>query len=122
MGRPMDRVLNTHSDDPHILRLWALATLCQVKLDSLAFLEAVVSVTHQVRMVDEDILGSCCRGNEPETSVAVEELNRSRCHLFSRSLSLLLLRCSISLATDSGSVEGVVETEDHAREEDGDRV
>src|SRR6478752_2099283 len=67
------------SDDPDVLRLFALAARCHVELDLLALFEGLVAGPGDVRVVDEHVL-AVVPGDEPVALVVDEELDGTGSH------------------------------------------
>src|SRR5262249_41813985 len=79
---PAGRVAVRDSDRAHVLCFGALSTVADLELDALAFLERLVAVALDCRVVDEDVVALVAR-DEAVPLLAVEELHSALCHEFS---------------------------------------
>src|SRR5262245_28396293 len=71
--------LGRSGDDPHLLGLWALLALRDLKLDSLPVIQRLVAVHLDRGEVDEYVLPSVDR-DEAVALLAVEPLDGALCH------------------------------------------
>ena len=70
------------SDHANVLSFLALLAGCNVELDALALVEALVAVALDVGEVNEDVITLLAR-DEPEAFFRVEELDSALCHKYS---------------------------------------
>ena len=60
--------------------LRALLAFADLELDGLVLFEGLEAGTLNLRVVNEDVVASVGRGDEPETLLRVEPLNGALCH------------------------------------------
>src|SRR4051812_40548778 len=70
-----------HLDDPYVRFLWALTGLTQLVLDLRALCERAEPVARNAREMDEGVLPSVIRGDEPESLLVAEPLHDTSCHI-----------------------------------------
>jgi hypothetical protein len=79
LGRRLPREVRWGLDHPDVLRLFAFAAGSDVELDALTVLERLVTVSGDIRKVNEDVIALLAR-DEPETLFRVEELHCALYH------------------------------------------
>src|SRR3954467_4039662 len=86
-------------DDPDVRRLGALAGLTQLVLDLRTFRERAEAITRNAREMDERVLPSVIRSDEPEALLVAEPLHDTSCHTTPpHSVSLCARWCCLGTA------------------------
>src|SRR3954468_8132278 len=79
-GLPLPAVDWSGSDGPDVRGLRALLALLLVELHALVLVQAAVAVAGDGGVVDEEVLTTVVRGDEPEALFGVEPLHRALRH------------------------------------------